>query len=95
MNTSCLGRSRPTSLDRAGHPTRATKVEWLCLAIGNDEYRAFVRTELDSTLALINMVDSGLHVDEFPEFEQSYRWVMLRVEMALRLMLATWKLRSA
>jgi hypothetical protein len=41
------------------------------------------------------MVDSGLHVDEFPEFEQSYRWVMLRVEMALRLMLATWKLRSA
>ena len=78
-------------LDRHGRPTRATKVEWLCQFIPNDAYRAFVRTELKSALTLIELVDTAQHVDEFPEFEDQFDWIMLRAEVAIRHMLALWK----
>ena len=77
-------------LDRNGRPTRATKVEWLCQFIPNDAYRAFVRTELKSALMLIELLDTAQHVDEFPEFEDQFTWVMLRAEVAIRHMLALW-----
>jgi hypothetical protein len=81
-------------LDRAGRPTRATKVEWLCQSIPNDTYRAYVRTELNSALALIELLDATQHVDEFPEFEQQYTWTILRVEVAIRHILTIWKTRQ-
>jgi hypothetical protein len=81
-------------LDRIGRPTRATKIEWLCVPVGDDDYRAFVRAELDSTLALIDIVDAAQHVDRFPDFEERYNWVLLRVEMAIRHILELWKLRQ-
>ena len=59
-------------LDKHGRPTRDTKIEWLCQFIPNDAYRAYVRTELNSALALIKLVDTAQHVDEFPEFEDQY-----------------------
>ena len=79
-------------LDKNGRPTRATKIDWLCQFIANDAYRAFVRTELNSALALIELVDTAQHVDEFPEFEDQFDWVMLRAEVAVRHMLTLWKL---
>jgi hypothetical protein len=82
-------------LDRNGRPTRATKVEWLCQFIGNDAHRAYVRTELNSALALIDLLDVTQHVDDFPEFEQQYDWTILRVEVAIRHMLTIWKARHA
>ena len=79
-------------LDGHGHPTRATKIEWLCHFSENDAYRAYVRTELNSALALIDLVDTAQHVDEFPEFADQYEWIMLRGKVAVRHMLALWKL---
>ena len=79
-------------LDRHGRPSRATKIEWLCHFSENDTYRAYVRTELDSALALIELVDKAQHVDEFPEFADQYDWIMLRAKFFLRHILALWKL---
>ncbi len=81
-------------LDRVGRPTRATKVEWLCQFVPNDAYRAYVRTELNSALALIELLDATQHLDEFPEFEQQYDWTILRVEVAIRHILTIWKARE-
>lgn len=78
-------------LDRNGRPTRATKVEWLCQFTPDDAYRAYVRTELNSALALIELLDTAQHVDEFPAFEDQYEWIMLRTEVAIRHMLELWK----
>jgi len=80
------------ALDIHGRPTRATKVDWLCQFTPDDAYRAYVRTELNSALALIELVDAAQHVDEFPEFEDQYAWIMLRAEVAIRHMLVLWKL---
>ena len=68
--------------------------QWLCHFIPNDAYRAYVQTELNSALALIKLVDTAQHVDEFPEFAGQYDWIMLRAEVAIRHMLALWKLRQ-
>jgi hypothetical protein len=81
-------------LDRNRRPTRATKVAWLCEPVANDAYRAFVRTELDATLAVIELLDASQHLDEFPDFQDKYDWVLLRVEMAVRQILELWKLRQ-
>ena len=80
------------ALDRNGRPTRATKVDWLCQFIPDDAYRAFVRTELASALALIELLDSAQHVDEFPAFEEHYESIILRAEVVLRHVLELWKL---
>ncbi len=79
-------------IDRHGRPTRATKIEWLCHFSENDAYRAYMRTELKSALALIELVDNAQHVDEFPEFADQYDWIMLRAEFAVRHIIALWKL---
>jgi hypothetical protein len=79
-------------VDRNGRPTRATKIEWLSQFIPNDAYRAFVREELNSALALIDLIDTAQHVDEFPEFEQQYDWTFLRAEVAIRHILTIWKM---
>jgi len=80
--------------DDNGHPTRETKVEWLCEFIPCKAYRAYVRAELNSAMALIKIVDSAQHVDDFPDFEQQYNWVMLRTEVAIRHILVLWRMRS-
>ena len=46
---------------------------------------------MNSALALIKLVDTAQHVDEFPEFEDQYDWIMLRAEVAIRHILALWK----
>jgi hypothetical protein len=84
-------RQNNKELDRLGRPIRATKVEWLCSFIPNDAYRAYVRTELNSALALIDLLDTAQHVDEFQEFEAQYAWTVLRVEVAIRHMLTIWR----
>ena len=87
-------QAKKMKLDDKGRPTRATKIAWLCEPVANDDYRAFVRAELDSTLALIDVIDVAQHVDQFPDFEEKYSWVLLRVEMAIRQILELWKLRQ-
>jgi len=82
-------------IDRFGHPTRATKVEWLCNFIPNEAYRGCVRTELNSALSLIGLLDASQHVDEFPEFEAVFDWAFLRVEYAIFHILTIWKARRA
>lgn len=81
-------------LDSNGHPTRATKVEWLCLGLQNDSYREFVRTELSSALTIIGLLDTTQHVDEFPEIEEMFEWTELRAEFGLRQILTIWKNRQ-
>jgi hypothetical protein len=88
-------RQNNRELDRVGRPTRATKVEWLCSFIPNDAYRAYVRTELNSALALIDLLDTAQHVDQFPEFEKQYDWTVVRVEVAIRHILTIWKARRS
>jgi hypothetical protein len=70
-------------------------VEWLCSFIPNDAHRAYVRTELNSALALIDLLDTAQHVDEFPEFEEHYDWTVIRVEVAIRHILTIWKARPS
>lgn len=78
-------------VDRTSHPTRRTKIAWLCNSIANAEYRKCVKTEVDSVLALIDVLDSANHVDEFPEFEESFSWTVLRVRVAIRHIFTIWK----
>lgn len=42
----------------------------------------FSQTELDATLAVIELLDASQHMDEFPDFQDKCDWVLLRVEMA-------------
>lgn len=53
-----------------------------------------MRTELNSALALIDLLDAAQHVDAFPEFERQYDWTILRVEVAIRHILTLWKNRQ-
>jgi hypothetical protein len=82
-------------LDPVGRPTRATKIAWLCQFVPNDAFRAYVRTELNSALALIELLDTTQHLDEFPEFAEQYEWTVLRVEVAIRHILTIWKSRQS
>jgi len=78
-------------LDGHGRPTRATKIEWLCRSISDSSYRDFVRTELDSALVLIKVVDTAQHVDEFAEFAEQYDWIAARTAVCVRHMLVLWE----
>jgi hypothetical protein len=78
-------------LDRNGHPTRAAKVAWLCQFIPNESYRRYVRTEIESALALIDLLDSAVHVDDFPELEEAFSWTTLRLKVAIRHILTIWQ----
>ena len=80
-------------LDRNNHPTRATKIEWLCRSIRQGAYRAYVRNEIDAALALIKLVDTAQHVDEFPEFADQYDLILARAAFCVRHMLVLWKLQ--
>ena len=88
--TWATANNRP--LDSQSRPTRATKIEWLCRFTSNETYRTFVRTDLESALALIAMLDVSQHRDEFPEFAGDFHWILLRAEVAIRHMLVLWKL---
>ena len=77
-------------LDEHGRPTRRTKIAWLCRSIPNDSYRKFLLTELDSALALIELFNTAVHVDEFPEFEATFSWTQLRLKFAIRHILEIW-----
>ena len=77
-------------LDRLGHPTRRTKIAWLCRSIPNESYRKFLIVELDSALALIDLLNTAVHVDDFPEFEESFSWTQLRLKVAIRHILKVW-----
>ena len=90
------GRGRTTSslIGMVGPPA-PPRSSGCAQPIANDGYRAYVCTELNSALALIELLDSAQHVDEFDEFEQQYEWVILRVEVAIRHILTLWKARIA
>ncbi len=79
------------ALDSSGRPTRATKVEWLCRFVRNEEFRSYAIAELTSALALIKLLDVTQHVDEFPEFEHQSDLIGERVEVAVRFFLEVWK----
>ena len=89
-----MGGKNDKELDKQGRPTRAVIIEWVCRVIPNDAYRAYLPTEVNAALALIELVDNAQHVDEFPEFEDQYDWIMPRLEFAIRHMLALRKLVS-
>ena len=86
-------RANKKKFDEKGHPTRATKVEWLCVPVKDDAYRKYVRTEVQSALALIELLDVANHVNEFNLFEQQYDWTVIRVSVVLQHILILWKLR--
>ena len=77
-------------IDRCGHPTRRTKIGWLCQSIPNEKYREFVIAELESALALLDVLHAANHVDEFPEFEKSFSWTELRLKVAIRHIVEIW-----
>ena len=74
---------RKAQLDRNGRPTRRTKIEWLCRSIRNTGYRKFVKSELNSALEVLELCNQAVHVDEFPDFEESFNSVFARVEFAV------------
>ena len=82
--------TNPKQLDRLKRPTRRAKIAWLCRSIPNESYRRVLIAELDSALELIELFNTALHVDEFPEFEQSFPWTQLRLKVAIRYILEIW-----
>ena len=78
-----------TTTDVRRGPRKSTG---LCRFSENDTYRAYVQTELKSALALIELMDTAQHVDEFSEFEGQYDWIMLRAKVAVCYMLRLWEL---
>jgi hypothetical protein len=80
--------------DDAGHPTRRTKVKWLCQQIPAEHYRRFVQTDLESALGLIGVCDEVVHVDEAPWFPDSFRWASLRMQAAIKHLLQLWLSRN-
>ena len=76
-------QDRRTQLDQNGRPTRRTKIDWLCRSIQNRAYRRFVRGELNSALEVLELCNQAVHVNEFPEFEDSFASAIIRVEFAI------------
>jgi hypothetical protein len=83
--------TNPKQLDDKGRPTRATKIAWLCQRIENREYRQFVQADLNAALAVIVLLDTANHEDEFDDFENQYATIALRVEVIVRHLLTLWK----
>ena len=81
-------------LDQNGHPTRRTKIAWLCNSIPNEGYRKFVKADLESALPLIDVFDSAVHVNEFQDFEESFSWAHLRLKVALYRIVKIWQSRQ-
>jgi hypothetical protein len=81
-------------VDPHGRPTRPTKIAWLCEFVDNDEYRLLVQADVTSALTCLGILDTSQHVDEYPEFEAEYNWILLRVEVAIRHILKIWTARS-
>jgi len=79
--------------DGNGHPTRGTKIEWLCEPIKFDAHRKYMLTEMQSALALIGLLDSASHVNDFEQFEQQYDWTIIRASVLLQHILTLRKLR--
>ena len=76
--------TKPTQqLDEHRRPTRSTKLDWLCRSINNKAYRKFVRMELDSALTILDMLNHAIHVNEFPELEESFPSVSARAKFAI------------
>ena len=71
-------------LDQQGRPTRRTKIDWLCRSIRHANYRKFVRLELGSALAVLDLLNEAVHVNEFRELEESFASVSSRVRFAVR-----------
>ena len=82
--------TNPKQLDRRNRPTRRAKIAWLCRSIPNESYRKFLIAELDSALELIELFNTAVHVDEFPEFEETFSWTQLRLKVAVRHILEIW-----
>ena len=76
-------QDRKAQLDRNGRPTRRTKIEWLCRSIKDTGFRRFVRSELNSALEVLELCNQAVHVNEFPDFEESFTSVFARVEFAV------------
>lgn len=79
-------------LDQNGRPARATKLKWLSRFIKHEAHRKYIHAEMQSAIALIDVLDSTQHVDEFPDFENAYALFVLRVEMSVRHILTCWLL---
>ncbi len=77
-------QDRKTQLDRNGHPTRRTKIDWLCRSIQNRDFRGFVKSELHSMLGVLELFNQAVHVNEFPDLEESFTFMVTRVEFAIR-----------
>ena len=71
-------------LDCRGHPTRPTKIDWLCRSIRDKRYRRFVRIELSFALEVLDLLNQAVHATEFPELEESFTSVDARMEFAIR-----------
>ncbi|MXY71000.1 MAG: hypothetical protein F4Y47_20920 [Acidobacteriia bacterium] len=76
-------QDRKRQLDRNGRPTRSTKIEWLCRSIQNKGYRTFVKHELCSALEVLELLSQAVHVNDFPELEESFESAAARVEFAI------------
>jgi len=74
---------RRGQLDQNGRPTRRTKIDWLCRSIQDRAYRKFVKIELNSALEVLELCNRAVHVNEFPDFEESFTSVITRVEFAI------------
>ena len=43
-----------------------------------------MKAELESAILLIDVFDSAIHIDDFPEFDRSFSWMFRRAKFAIR-----------
>ena len=77
-------KKRRVQLDPKGRPTRRTKIDWLCRSIENRAYRGFVRNDLNTVLEVLALCNQAVHVNESPDFEESFELAIARVESGIR-----------
>ena len=77
-------KNQGAQLDRNGRPTRRTKIDWLCRSIQNRAYRRFVRSDLNTVLEVLALCNQAVHVNESPDFEESFELAIAGVESGIR-----------
>ena len=87
--------TRNTQLDQHGHPTRRTKIDWLCRPIRREGYRKRMRIKLDSAIKDLDLLNKAIHVNESPEIEESFTSVSGRVRFAIRRIATLWEQRRS
>ncbi len=80
-------------LSQKGELTRLGQVHWLCEFIKNKTYRKMVFADLESALKIIDTMSEAVHREDYPEIEEAFGRMSIRVAVALQHLLEVFRTR--